>query len=313
MGHPRKSLAEPLAAALATPQAPSGRGGFAWFGKPLAGQVSRACSGVIDRHVTPVASDSRRSDSTMTPSHDEERLMIEDRHDPLTSLNDEIDSAIRFLSNLSHRSMHSCCYRFRTHSDCWWCLDSFHGAILSVHPLNSLPLPISYRDRLGLTSSWWSDRIRCRRRGESPYRAWSEGSGRVSGSGLGVVWEGDLVFSAAMTYRPPVRDSGEDRGEGDRLPAGLMSDIEPRCDPARLPDSIGDSVARSPGSTIPSVQGRMVELESVRTISPASSTSSTLNPGPANDRDSVTTHRGLRLELDRRVHTCGQSISKGLS
>jgi hypothetical protein len=110
--------------------------------------------------------------------------------------------------------------------------------------------------------------------------------------------------------------------EGDQVLALLMTDFERRYDPA----STTRSNSRPTASFIrhgrmlslayaafPNGQRRMVELENPITASRNKSTSSTLNPGPTNHRDPATTHPRLRLQIHRRVHTCGDRAQGGLS
>ncbi len=107
--------------------------------------------------------------------------------------------------------------------------------------------------------------------------------------------------------------------QGERLLDRLMTDFEPRYEPASMTRSNSRPTAsfirhgRMLGlasAAIPSAQGRMVEPENANAESPNMSTSSTLNPGPGNRRDPATTHPRLRLRIQnhRRVHTCGHLV-----
>jgi hypothetical protein len=110
--------------------------------------------------------------------------------------------------------------------------------------------------------------------------------------------------------------------EGDQLLERLMTDFERRYDPASTTRSNSRPTASFirygrmlslANAAIPGAQRRMVEPESANTASPNKSTSSTLNPGPSEHRDPVTIHSRLRLQIDRRVHTCGRRRRGGLS
>lgn len=172
----------------------------------------------------------------------------------------------------------------------------------------------------------------CRR---MPHQAWSERFQRVSASCyrgfLRVVCEGDLVIFTPVPLRLKLRRLGSGLGgflgviwEGDRLPTRSMTEVEPRYDhasttrPTRRTD--GDHVRIAPLATkwspewrtlslanaaIPSAQRRMVELEIAETASRTHSTSSTPRPGTSTLVDPVTKPPRRRLQIDRRVHTCG--------
>jgi hypothetical protein len=109
--------------------------------------------------------------------------------------------------------------------------------------------------------------------------------------------------------------------EGDQLLARLMTDFERRYEPASTTRSNSRPTAsfirhgRMLGlanAAISSAERRMVELESANTVSPNLSTSSILNPGPGNHRDPATVHPRLRLQIHRRLHTCGHPVIGGM-
>ncbi len=111
--------------------------------------------------------------------------------------------------------------------------------------------------------------------------------------------------------------------QGDQLLALLLTDFERRYEPGSTTRSNSRPTASSirhgrmfrlANLAIPRAQRRMVEPENADTASPNKSTSSTLSPGPANDRDPATTHPRLRLRLqiDRRLHTCGRMVIGGV-